>query len=69
MPTNIKNEQIFLNCFGYCLEFHNPFIVSLKKNTNNEKTCPKDPFTLPKNDYLSHLNWGTHVLMEISSNV
>ena len=26
-------------------------------------------FTLPKNDLLSHLNWGAQVLMEISSNV
>ena len=25
--------------------------------------------TLPKNDLLSHLNWGAQVLMEISSNV
>ena len=25
--------------------------------------------TLHKNDLLCHLNWGAHVLMEISSNV
>ena len=25
-----------------CLGFHNPLIVSLKKNTNNEKKCSKD---------------------------
>ena len=50
------NENSHKNVLAICFDFYSHFHRLLS-------------FTLPKNDLLSHLNWGAHVIMEISSNV
>ena len=68
-PQTLLQESPKHQLNGLVNVFHHSifvYLTELAEVYSNPMLCY---VTLPKNDLLSHLNWGAQVLMEISSNV